>query len=71
MPASGSAYDEGSAGHDSSSGFRLPFPIRDAQLVCAERPRRDAITVDLACSGADRNLRPDRSDGAIWTACWS
>jgi hypothetical protein len=21
--------------------------------------------------GADLDFRPDRSDGAIWTACWS
>ncbi len=32
---------------------------------------RARIRLDLACSGANRNLRPDRSDGAIWTACWS
>ena len=28
-------------------------------------------TVDLAHLGADLSLRSDRSDGAIWTACWS
>jgi hypothetical protein len=26
---------------------------------------------DLAHLGADLDLRPNRSDGAIWTACWS
>ena len=31
----------------------------------------DPRAVDLACAGADPDLRPDRSDGAIWTACCS
>lgn len=27
--------------------------------------------VDLACTGSNRNVRPGRSDGAIWAAGWS
>jgi hypothetical protein len=53
------------------SRSRSGFGLRDARLTYVGRPPRDAITVDLACSGADLDLRPDRSDGAIWTACWS
>ena len=26
---------------------------------------------DLTHLGADLDVRPDHSDGAIWTACWS
>jgi hypothetical protein len=50
---------------------RNGFPQWDARLTYVGRPPRDAITVDLARSGADLDFRPDRSDGAIWTACWS
>jgi hypothetical protein len=49
----------------------MTIPQWDARLTHVGRLRRDAITVDLACSGADLDLRPDRSDGAIWNACWS
>jgi hypothetical protein len=48
---------------------------REGVSLATSNPRfwrrpRHARPVDLACSGTDLDLRPDRSDGAIWTACW-
>jgi len=49
---------------------------REGDSLATSNPRfrrrlRHARPVDQASSGADLDLRPDRSDGAIWTACWS
>ncbi len=41
--------------------------LRCPRTKFADRRRLPSSTrtIDLACSGANRNLRPDRSDGAI------
>src|SRR5664280_824088 len=54
------------AGLSDPRRLRSGFGLRDTLLTRVGRPRRDAITVDLARSGADLDLRPDRADGAIW-----
>ena len=52
---------------------RCPTPVRSQRptRTSSVTARGRTTNVDLACSGDNRNLRPDRSDGAIWTPCWS
>jgi hypothetical protein len=40
---------------DDQGRYRKRFRLRGAQLIRVGPARKDAVTVDLACSGADRN----------------
>jgi hypothetical protein len=44
------------------------FPVVLSRGI--DGPNGHTGTVDLAHLGANLDVRPDRSEGAIWTACW-